>query len=295
MKFSAVFRQYPFLPYLLLFPQLLVTAVFFLWPSFQALQQSFFIEDAFGFSREFVGLTNYMELLLDDGYGKSFVTSFVFAISVSGLSMGLALTFAVAANRVIKSALVYRTFLIWPYAVAPAVAGVIWYFLLNPSVGIVSYWLGGLGIDWDHYSNSSHALWLIIIAATWKQISYNFLFFIVGIQSIPKSITEAAIIDGAGPVRRFFTITFPLLSPTTFFLLVVNSVYAFFDTFALVHATTSGGPGNATSILVFRVYNTGFVGQDYGSSAAQSIVLMTVVIIMTVIQFRYIEKKVTYS
>ena len=295
MKFSAVFRQYPFLPYLLLFPQLLVTAVFFLWPSFQALQQSFFIEDAFGFSREFVGLTNYMELLLDDGYGKSFVTSFVFAISVSGLSMGLALTFAVAANRVIKSALVYRTFLIWPYAVAPAVAGVIWYFLLNPSVGIVSYWLGGLGIDWDHYSNSSHALWLIIIAATWKQISYNFLFFIVGIQSIPKSITEAAIIDGAGPVRRFFTITFPLLSPTTFFLLVVNSVYAFFDTFALVHATTSGGPGDATSILVFRVYNTGFVGQDYGSSAAQSIVLMTVVIIMTVIQFRYIEKKVTYS
>ena len=295
MKFSAVFRQYPFLPYLLLFPQLLVTAVFFLWPSFQALQQSFFIEDAFGFSREFVGLTNYIELLLDDGYGKSFVTSFVFAISVSGLSMGLALTFAVAANRVIKSALVYRTFLIWPYAVAPAVAGVIWYFLLNPSVGIVSYWLGGLGIDWNHYSNSSHALWLIIIAATWKQISYNFLFFIVGIQSIPKSITEAAIIDGAGPVRRFFTITFPLLSPTTFFLLVVNSVYAFFDTFALVHATTSGGPGNATSILVFRVYNTGFVGQDYGSSAAQSIVLMTVVIIMTVIQFRYIEKKVTYS
>ena len=295
MKFSAVFRQYPFLPYLLLFPQLLVTAVFFLWPSFQALQQSFFIEDAFGFSREFVGLTNYMELLLDDGYGKSFVTSFVFAISVSGLSMGLALVFAVAANRVIKSALVYRTFLIWPYAVAPAVAGVIWYFLLNPSVGIVSYWLGGLGIDWNHYSNSSHALWLIIIAATWKQISYNFLFFIVGIQSIPKSITEAAIIDGAGPVRRFFTITFPLLSPTTFFLLVVNSVYAFFDTFALVHATTSGGPGNATEILVLRVYKTGFEGQNFGSSAAQSIVLMTIVIIMTVIQFRYIEKKVTYS
>ena len=208
--------------------------------------------------------------------------------------MSIALLLAVAANRVIKSATGYRTLLIWPYAVAPALAGVIWYFLLNPSIGIVSYWLESVGVEWNHYVNGGQALLLVIVASAWKQISYNFLFFLAGLQSIPKSLLEAAAIDKAGPIRRFWTITFPLLSPTTFFLLIVNLVFAFFDTFALIHATTNGGPADATSVLVFRVYNSGFVGQDYGSSAAQSVVLMGLVVVITFIQFRYVERRVQY-
>jgi len=282
------------LPYLLLLPQLTVTAIFFLWPAYRALEQSFFVEDAFGFSRQFVALENYVSLFHDPGYLKSFRTTLIFGLSTTLLAMSLALALAVAANRVIQAATAYRTFLIWPYAVAPALAGVIWYFLMNPSLGIVAYWLKGMGVEWNHYVNGNQALAMVVVAAAWKQISYNFLFFLAGLQSIPKSLIEAAAIDRAGPARRFWTVVFPMLSPTTFFLLIVNLVYAFFDTFALIHATTEGGPADATSILVFRVYNTGFIGQDYGSSAAQSVILMALVIGMTIIQFRYVERRVNY-
>ncbi|QBX99873.1 sn-glycerol-3-phosphate ABC transporter permease UgpA [Rhodophyticola sp. CCM32] len=292
---KRVFFRSLWLPYLLVLPQIAVTLIFFIWPAYQALETSFYIEDAFGFSRNFVGLENFRALFADPAYLRSFWTTLIFGISVTFLSMSIALALAVCGNRVIRSASAYRTFLIWPYAVAPALAGVIWFFMMNPSLGIIAYWLESIfGYDWNHYVNGNQALLMVVIAAAWKQISYNFLFFLAGLQSIPKSLIEAAAIDGASPTRRFWTIVFPLLSPTTFFLLVVNLVYAFFDTFAIIHATTSGGPADATSILVYRVYATGFVGQDYGSSAAQSVVLMGIVIVMTVIQFRYVERRVTY-
>jgi sn-glycerol 3-phosphate transport system permease protein len=295
MAERRVVFQNRWLPYLLVAPQLVVTAVFFLWPALQAVEQSFYLEDAFGFSRQFVKLENYELLFGDPRYLKSFWTTLVFGVAVTALAMGIALVLALAANRVIHGALAYRAALIWPYAVAPALSGVIWYFLLNPSVGIYAAWLELAGVDWNHYVNGTHAMLLVIAASVWKQISYNFLFFLAGLQSIPRSLIEAAAIDNAGPFRRFWTVVLPLLSPTTFFLLVVNLVYAFFDTFATIHATTQGGPADATSILVYKVYNTGFVGQDYGSSAAQSVVLMALVIGMTMIQFRYVEKKVSYS
>ena len=291
---KRVIFQNLWLPYLLVLPQIIITLVFFIWPSWQALTSSLYIEDAFGFSKQFVWFQNYSELFTNPAYLKSFWTTLVFGVSVTFLAMSIALLLAIAANRVIKSATGYRTLLIWPYAVAPALAGVIWYFLLNPSIGIVSYWLESVGVEWNHYVNGGQALLLVIVASAWKQISYNFLFFLAGLQSIPKSLLEAAAIDKAGPIRRFWTITFPLLSPTTFFLLIVNLVFAFFDTFALIHATTNGGPADATSVLVFRVYNSGFVGQDYGSSAAQSVVLMGLVVVITFIQFRYVERRVQY-
>jgi len=294
MEKRVVFRN-RWLPYLLVAPQIAITLIFFIWPAYQALETSFYIEDAFGFSRTFVGFENFSALFNDPAYLKSFWTTLVFGLSVTFLSMGMALALAVCANRVIKSATTYRTLLIWPYAVAPALAGVLWFFMMNPSLGIIAYWLESIwGVDWNHYISGSQALLMVIIAAAWKQISYNFLFFLAGLQSIPKSMIEAAAIDGASPFRRFWTIVFPLLSPTTFFLLVVNLVYAFFDTFAIIHATTNGGPADATSILVYRVYSTGFVGQDYGSSAAQSVILMGLVIVMTVVQFRFVERKVNY-
>ena len=291
---KRVIFQNLWLPYLLVLPQIIITLVFFIWPSWQALTSSLYIEDAFGFSKQFVWFQNYSELFTNPAYLKSFWTTLVFGVSVTFLAMSIALLLAVAANRVIKSATGYRTLLIWPYAVAPALAGVIWYFLLNPSIGIVSYWLESVGVEWNHYVNGGQAMLLVIVASAWKQISYNFLFFLAGLQSIPKSLLEAAAIDKAGPIRRFWTITFPLLSPTTFFLLIVNLVFAFFDTSALIHATTNGGPADATSVLVFRVYNSGFVGQDYGSSAAQSVVLMGLVVVITFIQFRYVERRVQY-
>ncbi|MEM7057053.1 MAG: sn-glycerol-3-phosphate ABC transporter permease UgpA [Pseudomonadota bacterium] len=291
---KRVIFRHRWLPYLLVAPQIIVTLVFFIWPAIRALETSFFLEDAFGFSREFVWFRNYVDQFSDPSYLKSFWTTLVFGLSVTFLAMSISLALAVAANRVIKAATAYRTFLIWPYAVAPALAGVVWYFMMNPSLGIFAYWLKGIGYEWNHYVNGNQALAMVVVAAAWKQISYNFLFFLAGLQSIPKSLIEAAAIDRAGPFRRFWSITFPLLSPTTFFLLVVNLVYAFFDTFAIIHATTSGGPADATSILVYKVYNTGFVGQDYGGSAAQSVVLMGMVILMTVIQFRYVERRVQY-
>jgi sn-glycerol 3-phosphate transport system permease protein len=283
------------LPWLLLAPQLAVIIVFFFWPAGQALLQSVQMQDAFGTSTEFVGLENFQRLFADELYIESFRTTAVFSILVAVCGIGLALLLAVFADRVVRGASVYKTLMVWPYAVAAAVAGVLWLFMFAPSIGMVSFWLRAAGFDWNHLLNPNHAMALIVMAAVWKQISYNFLFFLAGMQSIPKSLLEAAAIDGAGPWRRFWSIVFPLLSPTTFFLLVINIVYAFFETFAIVDAATQGGPGKATSILVYKVYYDGFKGMDLGSSAAQSVVLMAIVISLTVVQFRYVEKKVQYS
>lgn len=289
----VVFRS-GWLPWVLLAPQVAVIAVFFFWPAAQALLQSFQQSDAFGISTEWVGLQNFANLLSDDTYLASFKTTAVFSVLVAGLGLGISMLLAVFADRVVKGTHVYRTLLIWPYAVAPAVAGVLWLFMFAPSIGIVSYALRSIGIDWNHLLNGTHAMTLIVMASVWKQISYNFLFFLAGLQSIPKSLVEAAAIDGARPWRRFWTIQFPLLSPTTFFLFVINVVYAFFDTFAIVDAATQGGPGKDTAILVYKVYYDGFKALDLGGSAAQSVVLMVIVIALTIVQFRFVEKKVQY-
>ena len=282
------------LPWLLLAPQLAVIIIFFFLPAGQALMQSVQREDAFGFSTEFVGLENFVNLFNDSSYIDSFWTTAVFSVLVAGFGLAISLVLAVFADRIIKGATFYKTVLVVPYAVAPAVAGVLWLFMFSPSVGVLAFWLRQLGIDWNHLLNGGQAMTLIVMAAVWKQISYNFLFFLAGLQSIPKSLIEAAAIDGASFWHRFRTIVFPLLSPTTFFLLVINIVYAFFDTFAIVDATTQGGPGQDTKILVYKVFYDGFKGMDLGSSAAQSVVLMVIVITLTVIQFRYVEKKVKY-
>ncbi|WP_421938204.1 sn-glycerol-3-phosphate ABC transporter permease UgpA [Pelagibius sp.] len=279
---------------MLVLPQLAITLVFFIWPASQALYQSVLLEDPFGLGSNFVWFENFEDLFADPAYLASFQTTIVFSLGVTALSMVAALVLAAMADRVVRGATGYKTLLIWPYAVAPAVAGILWWFMFNPSIGVLAYGLQQLGYDWNHYLNGGDAMILVIIAAAWKQVSYNFLFFLAGMQAIPKSLIEAAAIDGAGPVKRFWTIIFPLLSPTTFFLLVVNVVYAFFDTFGIIHATTSGGPAQATTILVFKVYNDGFVGLDLGGSAAQSVILMLIVIALTVVQFRYIERKVEY-
>ncbi|MBS0435604.1 MAG: sn-glycerol-3-phosphate ABC transporter permease UgpA, partial [Proteobacteria bacterium] len=289
----VVFRS-GWLPWALLAPQVAVIAVFFFWPAGQALLQSFQQSDAFGTSTEWVGLQNFARLFGDPTYLASFKTTALFSVLVAGLGIAISLLLAVFADRVVRGALVYRTLLIWPYAVAPAVAGVLWLFMFAPSIGIVSYALRGIGVDWNHLIHSGQAMTLIVAAAVWKQISYNFLFFLAGLQSIPKSLVEAAAIDGARPWRRFWTIQFPLLSPTTFFLFVINVVYAFFDTFAIVDAATQGGPGKDTAILVYKVYYDGFKALDLGGSAAQSVVLMGIVIALTVVQFRFVEKKVNY-
>lgn len=281
-------------PLLLLLPQLAITLVFFIWPAAQALYQSVLRQDAFGLRTTFVGLDNFARLLADPSYLTSFKVTMVFSASVTLAGLAIALLLAAMADRVIKGATGYKTLLIIPYAVAPAVAGVLWYFLFNPSIGILAYIVRGLGYAWNHQTSGTDALILVIIASVWKQISYNFLFFLAGLQAIPKSLIEAAAIDGAGPWKRFTSIIFPLLSPTTFFLLVVNVVYSFFETFGVVHATTSGGPGQATTILVYKVFTDGFVALNLGSSAAQSVVLMLIVILLTAIQFRYIERRVQY-
>jgi len=293
MEKRARFRSW-WLPYALILPQIAVTLVFFFWPAGQALYQSVFIQDAFGGNLQFVGLDNFRDLFNDEHYLASFKVTAVFSVLVAGLGLSVSLVLAVFADRVVRGATAYKTLLIWPYAVAPAIVGVLWVFLFNPSLGIVAYWLRRIGVEWDHVLNGDQALLLVVTAAVWKQISYNFLFFLAGLQSIPKSLLEAAAIDGAGPVRRFATIVFPLLSPTTFFLLVINLVYAFFDTFAIIDASTSGGPGQATEILVYKVYKDGFKGLDLGGSAAQSVILMLIVITLTVVQFRFVEKKVQY-
>lgn len=282
------------LPYLLVAPQLIITVVFFIWPASQAIFQSMLVEDAFGLSTEFVWFDNFVLLFDDQYYLQSFLKTMFFSAMVAFLSLTSALVLAAMADRVIKTAMVYRTFLIWPYAVAPAVAGALWMFMFDPTLGVIAYLLDFAGYEWNHRLNGTHGMALIILAATWKQISYNFLFFLAAMQAIPRSLIEAAAIDGAGPTRRFWTIIFPLISPTTFFLMVMNIVYAFFDTFGIVHAVTKGGPAKATEILVYKVYNDGFIGLDLGGSAAQSVILMIIVIGLTVIQFKYIERNVEY-
>jgi sn-glycerol 3-phosphate transport system permease protein len=282
------------LPWLLIAPQMAIVLVFFFWPAAQAIYQSLLTQDPFGMSTQFVGLENFERLWSDDSYLESFNTTAVFSVLVATIGLAIALLLAVMADRVLKGASVYKTLLIWPYAVAPVVAGVLWLFMFASPMGIAAYYLKAMGLNWNHLLNANHAMSLIVAAAVWKQISYNFLFFLAGLQSIPKSLIEAAAIDGASPWHRFWTIVFPLLSPTTFFLLVINIVYAFFDTFGIVDATTQGGPGKDTAILVYKVYYDGFKALDMGGSAAQSVVLMVVVVTLTVIQFRFVEKKVNY-
>lgn len=275
-------------------PQLAITLIFFFLPAGQAIYQSVLMQDPFGLSTEFVGLQNFETLLSDPNYVSSFKITMVFSALVAFLGLAISLLLAVCADRVLRGASAYKTFLIVPYAVAPAVAGVLWMFIFNPTLGVLSYVMRMFGIDWNYLVDADQALTLLVIAAVWKQVSYNFIFFLAGLQAIPKSLLEAAAMDGAGPFRRFWTVVFPLLSPTTFFLLVMNIVYAFFDTFAIVDATTMGGPGQDTNILVYKVFVDGFRNMDFGGSAAQSVILMVMVIILTVIQFRFIERRVNY-
>jgi sn-glycerol 3-phosphate transport system permease protein len=293
MEKRVLFRS-GWLPYALVLPQIAVTLVFFFWPAAETLYYSVLLQDAFASKVQFVWMDNFVTLFHDPHYLASFKVTALFSavVAVSGLTLSLLL--AVLADRVLRGANAYKTLLIWPYAVAPAVAGVLWLFLLSPSIGVLTYALRSIGIDWNYYVNGGQALLLICVAAVWKQISYNFLFFLAGLQSIPTSLIEAAAIDGAGPIRRFWTIVFPLLSPTAFFLLVVNVVYAFFDTFAIVDSTTQGGPAQSTQILVFKIYQDGVQALDLGGSAAQSVILMIIVIVLTVLQFRWVERKVQY-
>lgn len=293
MEKRVVFHS-AWLPYVLVAPQIAVTVIFFFWPAMQAVYYSFLLQDAFGLSTQFVWFQNFTDLFRDSNYLQSFKITAFFSFVVAGLGIAISLVLAAMADRVVRGALVYKTLLIWPYAVAPAVAGVLWAFMFAPSLGIVTYFLRKYGIDWNWIIDPDQAMLLIVLTAVWKQVSYNFLFFLAGLQSIPKSLIEAAAIDGAGPLRRFVTIVFPLLSPTTFFLLVVNIVYAFFDTFGVIDATTQGGPAGATEILVYKVYYDGVKAADLGSSSAQSVILMFVVIALTVVQFRFVERKVQY-
>jgi sn-glycerol 3-phosphate transport system permease protein len=283
------------LPYLLIAPQLAITFVFFLWPAAQALWQSTQSQDAFGTSSEFVGLSNFKQLFADPLYLSSFGTTMLFSSLVVVVGLVLSLWFAAMADRVTRGKGFYQTLLIWPYAVAPVIAAVLWGFLFNPSIGLATYGLAKLGISWNHALNGGQAMFLIVLASVWKQFSYNFLFFYAGLQAIPRSLIEAAAIDGAGPVRRFFNIALPLLSPTSFFLLVVNLVYAFFDTFPIIDAATEGGPGQSTRTLIYKIYDDGFKGLDLGSSGAQSVVLMLIVVLLTLVQFRFIERRVQYT
>jgi sn-glycerol 3-phosphate transport system permease protein len=293
MEKRVVFNN-KILPYVLVAPQILITIVFFIWPASQALYQSVLQEDAFGLSTKFVGLANFKYIFTDDIYLHSIQVTVIFSLAVTVIAMSVALLMAVMADRAVKAATTYKTLIIWPYAVAPVIAAVLWYFLFNPTVGMIAFFLNSLEIEWNHTLNGGQALFLVIIAAAWREISYNFLFFLAGLQAVPKSFIEAAAIDGASPAKRFWTISLPLLSPTVFFLIVMNIVYAFFDTFGVIHAITEGGPNDATNIMVYKVYHDGFLSLDLGSSAAQSVILMIVVISLTVIQFRYIERKVHY-
>lgn len=283
------------LPYLLLAPQIILTVVFFFWPASQALYQSVLREDPFGLKSGFVGLANFRTILSNPDYLHSLKVTVIFSLATALLSMAVALLLATSAERVVRGRNIYRTLLIWPYAVAPAIAGMLWLFMFNPAMGTFAYILRRNGFVWDPLLNGNQAMMLVIVAAAWKQISYNFLFFVAGLQAIPKSLIEAAAIDGARGAKRFWTIVFPLLAPTTFFLLVVNTVYAFFDTFGIIHAVTGGGPAKATETLVYKVYNDGFVNLDLGSSAAQSVILMVIVVALTAFQFRFVEKRVHYS
>lgn len=293
MQKQAIFQS-KLLPYALVAPQLAIVLIFFYWPALQAVIQSFLLQDAFGLSSNFVWFDNYVELFKDPAYFEAIVRTFFFSFAIAVSSLSFALLLAVMADKPLRGSMLYRTLLIWPYAVAPPVVGVVWIFMLHPSLGVLARYLRAAGIDWNPLLDGNQAAALIILAAAWKQISYNFLFFLAGLQAIPKSVFEAAAIDGARPMRRFWTVTFPLLSPTIFFLLVVNIVYAFFDTFGIIDTMTRGGPGTSTVTLVYKVYSDGLLGGNLGSSAAQSVILMVMVIVLTGIQFRFVERKVTY-
>jgi sn-glycerol 3-phosphate transport system permease protein len=282
------------LPLLLIVPQMAITIIFFYWPASQAIWQSFLREDAFGLSSEFVGFENYVSLFEQPEYYRAMITTLIFSSLVAFFSLACSLLLATQADKNLRGGQAYKTLLIWPYAVAPAIAGVLWIFMFHPTLGTLSRPINALGINWNPMLNGNHAMTLLVLSATWKQISYNFLFFLAGLQSIPKSVIEAAAIDGAGPLRRFWTVIFPLLSPTTFFLLVVNIVYVFFDTFGIIDAVTGGGPAGQTTTLVYKVYADGRLGGDLGGSAAQSVILMVIVIALTAVQFRYVERKVQY-
>jgi sn-glycerol 3-phosphate transport system permease protein len=282
------------LPLLLIVPQMAITLVFFYWPASQAIWQSFLREDAFGLASEFVGFENYIALFEQPEYYRAMVTTAIFSTSVAFFSLACALLLASQADKNLRGGHAFKTLLIWPYAVAPAIAGVLWLFMFHPTLGTLSRPINALGINWNPMLNGTHAMTLLVLSATWKQISYNFLFFLAGLQAIPKSVIEAAAIDGAGPMRRFWTVIFPLLSPTTFFLLVVTIVYVFFETFGIIDAVTAGGPAGQTTTLVYKVYADGRLGGDLGGSAAQSVILMVIVIALTAIQFRYVERKVQY-
>ena len=293
MQKQSIFQS-KLLPYALVAPQLAIVLIFFYWPAAQAVIASFLLQDAFGLSTSFVWFDNYRDLLSQPDYFAAVVRTFVFSFAIAGSSLSIALLLAVMADKPLRGGTVYRTLLIWPYAVAPPVVGVLWIFMLHPSLGVLARGLGNMGIDWNPLLDGNQAALLVILAAAWKQISYNFLFFLAGLQAIPKSVLEAAAIDGARPIRRFWTVTFPLLSPTIFFLLVINIVYAFFDTFGIIDTMTRGGPARATETLVYKVYSDGLLGGNLGSSAAQSVILMAIVIVLTAIQFRFVERKVTY-
>jgi len=285
-----------YLPYFLILPQILVTAAFFYWPALQGLMQSMMLSDPFGLHNQFVWFDNFIELFRDPLYLRSIAITLVFSASTAFVSISTGLFLATLANRALKAKAVIRTFLIWPYAVAPAISGILWLFLLHPSYGVVSLAIKRwFGVDWNPVLNGTDALIMVIMASAWKQISYNFVFFMAGLQAIPHSLIEAAAMDGASPFRRFWAIVVPMLSPTLFFVTVMNIIFSFFETFGVIHTVTQGGPGGATNILVYKVYQDGFIGLNLGSSAAQSIVLMSLIIFITVMQFKYVERRVQYT
>jgi len=292
---QKIYYHNKLLAYLLIAPQILITLIFFIWPAAQALYQSFLVEDAFGLGSEFVWFENFIFLFEDEYYLDSFGRTALFSFLVAFVSMSFSLILAGFAERVIRGELIYKSLLIWPYAVAPVLAGALWIMLFDPSLGLITYYLKYFDVEWNYKLNGTQAMVLVVLASAWKQVAYNFLFFLAGIHAIPKSMIEAAALDGSGPIKRFWTIIFPLISPITFFLLVINTVYAFFDTFGIIHVMTQGGPANSTEILVYKVYNDGFIGLDLGGSAAQSVILMFIVISLTFFQFRFIEKKVEYK
>ena len=292
---QKIYYHNKLLAYLLIAPQILITLIFFIWPAAQALYQSFLVEDAFGLGSEFVWFENFIFLFEDEYYLDSFGRTALFSFLVAFVSMSFSLILAGFAERVIRGELIYKSLLIWPYAVAPVLAGALWIMLFDPSLGLITYYLKYIDVEWNYKLNGTQAMILVVLASAWKQVAYNFLFFLAGIHAIPKSMIEAAALDGSGPIKRFWTIIFPLISPVTFFLLVINTVYAFFDTFGIIHVMTQGGPANSTEILVYKVYNDGFIGLDLGGSAAQSVILMFIVISLTFFQFRFIEKKVEYK
>lgn len=289
------FEGHTWLVTLLLLPQLLVLGVFAILPAFQAVIYSFMLSDPFGQFSTFVGLDNFKTVLSRPEYLNSVWVTLVFGVGSTALSMTAGLAFAVFVDHVIRGKRGYKTFLLWPYAISPVVAGVLWLFLFHPIYGAIALMLRQFGVEWNPLLEGSHAMLLVIVVASWKQVTYNFVFFLASLQAIPKSLIEAAAIDGAGPVRRLFTVVFPLMAPITFFLLVINIVHAFFDTFPIIDSLTKGGPAGATDIMVYRVYHDGFVSQDLGGSSAQSVILMLLVVGLTFIQFRFIERKIKYA